>query len=227
MEYNNIFFDCDGVILNSNSLKSDAFLFAVDSYGKNYAKKLLKYHQENGGISRYEKFKFFLTNIINEDFCQNKNNLLLKKYSEYVKKGLLECEISHNLVENRARFKNTNWYIISGGDQAELRNIFEIRKLGILFNGGIYGSPRNKYKIFQEILSKINPNDKNIFLGDSLYDYQVASFFKIDFRYISKWSEFKYIYSHAQENNILVHEDCNSFFQEVQGGNSDLDNSTR
>ena len=61
MEYNNIFFDCDGVILNSNSLKSDAFLFAVDSYGKNYAKKLLKYHQENGGISRYEKFKFFLT----------------------------------------------------------------------------------------------------------------------------------------------------------------------
>lgn len=227
MEYKNIFFDCDGVILNSNSLKSDAFLFAVNSYGDTYAEKLLKYHKENGGISRYEKFKFFITNILNEDFCETKNNLLLKKYSEYVKKRLLECEIAYNLFENRTLFKTSNWYIISGGDQEELRYLFKIRKLESLFNGGIFGSPRNKYEILASILPNINPKDKNIFLGDSLYDYEVASYFGLDFRYISKWSEFKNIYAHAQKKNILVHEDCNSFFQEVHGGNSNLDNSSK
>ena len=44
-------------------------------YGKNYAKKLLKYHQNGEYLDM--KFKYFLSNILNEDLVK-KTNILLK-----------------------------------------------------------------------------------------------------------------------------------------------------
>ena len=53
--YHSLIFDCDGVILNSNQIKSDAFYNVAKQFGDIAAKKLLKFHLENGGISRYKK----------------------------------------------------------------------------------------------------------------------------------------------------------------------------
>ena len=48
------FFDCDGVILNSNKVKTNAFYKIALEYGDESAKKLVNYHIKNGGISRYK-----------------------------------------------------------------------------------------------------------------------------------------------------------------------------
>ena len=53
-------FDCDGVLLNSNSLKTDAFYKSALDWGASPAKDLVNYHVQNGGISRYQKFDYFL-----------------------------------------------------------------------------------------------------------------------------------------------------------------------
>ena len=58
--YKNLIFDCDGIILNSNKIKTEAFKEVVSHYGDNAAEELVKFHVMNGGISRYEKFKFNL-----------------------------------------------------------------------------------------------------------------------------------------------------------------------
>ena len=62
--YKTIAFDCDGVLINSNEIKTKSFLNTVLPYGENEAKSFIKYHKENFGVSRYEKFNFFLENII-------------------------------------------------------------------------------------------------------------------------------------------------------------------
>ena len=62
--YKSFIFDCDGVILNSNKIKSNAFYEVASKYGKKEAKKLVNYHINNGGISRYKKFEYFSNNIL-------------------------------------------------------------------------------------------------------------------------------------------------------------------
>ena len=49
-DYKTIVFDCDGVILNSNKVKSDAFRKVAKNYGEDEAKKLVSYNKKNGAI---------------------------------------------------------------------------------------------------------------------------------------------------------------------------------
>ena len=62
--YSTLLFDCDGVILDSNRLKTSAFFTAALPYGMRAAEALVEYHRENGGISRYRKFTYFLQEIV-------------------------------------------------------------------------------------------------------------------------------------------------------------------
>ena len=54
-----VIFDFDGVIVQSLEAKSEAFRMLYNEYGNDIAKKVVKHHQKNGGISRYEKFKHY------------------------------------------------------------------------------------------------------------------------------------------------------------------------
>ena len=189
-EYSYLFFDCDGVILNSNNIKTEAFFEVAKEFGIKKANKLVEYHINNGGISRFQKIKYFQENII---FNNNKEiyKRLIKKYGEIVKKELLKSDISDGIYEIRNFFPKSNFAIISGSDQTELRWVFRNLNLDYIFNLGIYGSPLNKKEIVSKIYSenKIKPN--TIFFGDSLYDYEVAKYFDMDFVFISDWTELK------------------------------------
>ena len=63
-EYKSIIFDCDGVLLDSNKIKQDAFHLSAMPWGLKPAEDLLKYHITNGGISRHKKFHFFIESIL-------------------------------------------------------------------------------------------------------------------------------------------------------------------
>ena len=216
--YTNFFFDCDGVILNSNKIKSEGFYFACKEFGHDKATKLEVYHKLNGGISRNEKFKYFINSILEIPFTDTLYKRLLEKYSKFLEDKLLKCESASNLTNIRSNFSNTNWFIVSGGNQSELRSLFKKRNLDNLFNGGIFGSPLDKFEIFKKLFKSDLSKKYSIYLGDSLYDYQVASQIGIDFRYISEWSEFKDLKLHSKNNNIMVHNNIHNFFSSFQGG---------
>ena len=71
MKYDAIFFDFDGVIVDSVHIKTQVFYEMYLPYGKNIAKKAKQHHIENGGVSRFEKFKVyhkdFLGKTLNND----------------------------------------------------------------------------------------------------------------------------------------------------------------
>lgn len=193
-KYKTLVFDCDGVILNSNQVKTDAFYNAALPYGKAFAEKLVEYHVNHGGISRYAKFEYFLKNIIPSDILEKDTfdsqlKILLTSYAQLVHQGLLECEVAPGLEELRDLTLDTKWLIVSGGDQAELNEIFSKRKLSHLFNGGIYGSPDTKDEILSREIKNGNIKEPALFLGDSKYDYQAASSAGLDFLFLNGWSE--------------------------------------
>ena len=85
-EYDFFIFDCDGVILNSNSIKNFAFRLTLKNENKDLVDSFIKYHKENGGISRYEKFQHFFKNM--------KKSYNYKKEVSEARKAVHEASLS-------------------------------------------------------------------------------------------------------------------------------------
>lgn len=214
--YKTLVFDCDGVILDSNKVKTEAFYCAALPYGELAAQALVDYHTAHGGISRYKKFTFFLENLV-PNHAENVQGpgleQLLESYANFVKEGLLTCEVAEGLLELRQILPETNWLIVSGGDQAELHKVFAERGLEGLFNGGIFGSPNTKDEILSREISNGNIKTPALFLGDSKYDYQAAISAGLDFVFLYNWTEVKDWREWQRKEDVFVFENIARLFR--------------
>ena len=174
-KYNTIIFDCDGVILNSNFQKIEAYRNTALAYGasKLQAEELVAHHVELTGISRYVKFKYFLKEIMSEEITDYSMKKLVDTLNEEVINLLKDCEIASGIEKLKSQTKKSIWMVASGGDQEELRFLFKEKNITSYFEGGIYGSPSSKHQIVEEKL-KNNSFLPALFLGDSLYDIETA-----------------------------------------------------
>lgn len=220
--YKTLVFDCDGVILDSNKVKTEAFYCAALPYGELAAQALVDYHTAHGGISRYKKFAFFLENLVPnhaEDVQGPGLEQLLESYANFLKEGLLTCEVAEGLLELRQILPEINWLIVSGGDQAELHKVFAERGLEGLFNGGIFGSPNTKDEILSREISNGNIQTPALFLGDSKYDYQAAIKAGLDFVFLYKWTEVKDWKEWQKQEDIFVFENIARLFRTRHANN--------
>ncbi|TCK07254.1 HAD family hydrolase [Marinobacterium mangrovicola] len=189
--YTTLVFDCDGVVLNSNKVKTEAFYQATLPFGQAAASAMVDYHVANGGISRYKKFAHFLEQIvpIHAEHQGPDIDGLLQAYASHVREGLLSCELSPALEMLRRQIPDTRWLIVSGGDQTELRDVFTQRGIADWFDASIFGSPDTKDEILARELASGNIRQPALFLGDSKYDYKAATAAGLDFVFLSDWSE--------------------------------------
>lgn len=204
-KYKYLIFDCDGVILNSNSIKTNAFGNAVSKFGSSASNELIDFHKERGGITRYEKFKHFYDVISVNNKIEKKNisiDELLENYGKIVKQKLEVCEIENEIINYRPN-SEAKWFIVTGSDQEELIEIFKKRKIFQDFEGGIYGGPKSKIDIFEFLIKKNKiETSKSLYIGDSKYDYIAASKFSIDFIFLNRWSEFKDLKNFATKMEV-------------------------
>ncbi|WP_244272158.1 HAD family hydrolase [Halomonas aestuarii] len=191
--YTTLVFDCDGVVLDSNQVKTEAFYQSTLPYGDVAAQAMVKYHVDNGGVSRYKKFSHFLERIALEHARGQQGpdlGELLQAYADHVREGLLSCEVAPGLEALRQQTPDARWLIVSGGDQAELRDVFAQRDIAQWFDGGIFGSPDTKEEILEREIASGNIRKPALFLGDSKYDYESSRRAKLDFLFMTCWSDF-------------------------------------
>lgn len=81
--------DADGVIKDSVSVKSDAFELLFLPFGDKVAKKVKKHHEENGGMSRYDKLPIYL-NWAGEDSSKELICKFEQKFYQLVKKQVIK-----------------------------------------------------------------------------------------------------------------------------------------
>tara|TARA_B100000212_G_scaffold271094_1_gene210520 strand:- start:1682 stop:2347 length:666 start_codon:yes stop_codon:yes gene_type:complete len=205
-DYKSIIFDCDGVILDSNKIKTNAFYSVAKEYNEQAAIELIAFHKANGGISRYKKFDLFRKELLPKYKINKEVNLdkLINEYSIEVKNGLLNCLICSDLNFLKKSTKNIPWSVVSGGDEKEIRYIFKKRNIDYFFEGGIYGSPNTKEDIFKKCLEKGTFKNPALYIGDSKYDYISASKFNIDFVFLSIWTEFREWKEYTSLKNIFT-----------------------
>ena len=181
----NILFDFDGVILDSMKIKGDGFveLFQhLDNNGDNL-KLLEKYHYENGGISRFEKIKYFYNDLLKKDISQNEIDSYAKKFSEIIRKKLYD---KSNLIEDSVNYISKNFqdfrfHIVSGAENDELNDLCHVFDLTKYFLT-IAGSPVKKAVLVKNIIEKNHYSiEETILIGDSINDYDAAKANNIKF----------------------------------------------
>lgn len=208
LNYKYIIFDCDGVILNSNEIKTNAFKKLFHNYPKYLIDKIVTYHKNNGGKSRYMKIKYFYENLLKKKISEKDLINQASQYSKITLNDLKKSDFIPGLL-NLLKFLKKNkkiLYVVSGSDEKDLIKIFKYKKINTFFEK-IKGSPKDKIKNFKEILPLASDRKKSIYIGDSEYDFISSNSMGLNFIYISGYSEWKVEKNFLKNNNIFFFND--------------------
>src|SRR5690606_21455914 len=126
-----VFWDFDGVILDSMSVRDYGFEEIFKGFNRTSVEDLLQFHRYNGGLSRYVKIRYFFEKILNQSITEEKVNYYASKFSEIMRSELINPNnlIQDSLLFIKENYKNYNFHIVSGSDQEELRYLCKELKI--------------------------------------------------------------------------------------------------
>ncbi|MBB5635200.1 phosphoglycolate phosphatase-like HAD superfamily hydrolase [Pedobacter cryoconitis] len=182
-KYKVLLWDFDGVIMDSMPIRSKGFELVLAKYPKEQVDELMAFHEANGGLSRYVKFRYFFEEIRKEPVTEEQVLVLAAKFSEIMlsllmDKGLLIQDSVEFIKNNQENFQ---MHIVSGSDGKELKIINESVGLSGYFKT-INGSPTPKKQLVEDVLAAYQYDKKDVILiGDSINDLDAASFNDISF----------------------------------------------
>ncbi|MBE6094928.1 MAG: HAD family hydrolase [Schwartzia succinivorans] len=170
-----IIFDFDGVILESASIKTDAFAEMVKAYPAEIGTKFVEFHLAHMGISRKVKFQYLIEDLLGESCTEGKLDALGQKFSEIVHSKILVAPFVPGAREFlESSYKKLVFYIASGTPQEELRQIVAERGIEKYFTA-VYGSPAKKEKIVEHIMQAQGyEKEEVLFVGDADTDLFAA-----------------------------------------------------
>jgi len=204
-KYSTIFWDFDGVILNSDKVRTEGFKYVFDSYSKKEIDMLINYHIINGGLSRYEKIEYFSQKILDKRLNDEEKKQYAQLYGNYCRERLCNKNL---LIRSSINFikenhKNFNFHLVSASDEKEL--IYLCSNLDIKkYFKSISGSPVNKIENIKRLLKSNNYiESKCCLIGDSINDKVAAiensiSFFGFNNKKLIKDSEYIYTFKSLQ-----------------------------
>lgn len=170
-----IIFDYDGVIAESVNVKTETFAKMYKPYGNEIVVKVMKHHEANGGMSRFEKFKIYHKDFLEQEINSLKVAELAKQFSDIVLQKVADSpyvEGAYNFISSN--YQKYNFYISTGTPTDEIEIILEKNDIRKYFKN-VYGSPERKNIHVKKILKKYNLSKKEVvFVGDALTDRDAA-----------------------------------------------------
>jgi len=206
----NILFDFDGVILNSLPIKEFGFREIFKSFNKGNIDKLIEFHRQNGGWSRFIKIRYFYENILKKDISESKILNYAEQFSEIMKNELIKkiYLISETISFLDKTYLDYNLHIVSGSEHNELNYLCKELEVSKYFQT-VNGSPTKKGVLVKNIIENYNLiKSETILIGDSINDFQASQENNIEFfgfnnkdlnhlKYIDSFEEF-YIFLSKQ-----------------------------
>ncbi len=166
-----VIFDFDGVILESAGIKTAAFATLFEGHPV-----AVQYHLRNQGLSRYEKFRFFVETVLGSSYTEAVGVELNRRFDEIVQDQITIAPFvpgAEGLLEVLSR--QMPLFVASGTPQDELRRIVDQRGLSAYF-AGVYGSPDTKAQIAAREIDRFGLDARDVlFVGDATADYEGAS----------------------------------------------------
>lgn len=178
-----LFWDFDGVLMDSNEIRDRGFAEVLNDYPVHEVAALLDFHHQNGGLSRYVKFRYFFETIRKEPLTDERLQQLADSFSLTMKRLLVNPEL---LIGDSLDFVSRNhrcyrMHIVSGSDGNELRFLCGQLQIDKYFRS-IHGSPKPKQLLISEVIEQnaYEPG-KCAMIGDSFNDLDAAQHNHIQF----------------------------------------------
>ncbi len=170
-----VFFDFDGVLVDSTASKTNAYRKIFSAYGSEKVSEIVEYHQQHAGISRVEKIDFAHKNILSAPYSREQVLTHIKTYSRLVFDKVVAADWVPGALEFvTSHYRQFPLFIISGTPQDELREIVSRRDMGHYFQE-ILGSPIKKPEHIRDLVARYDLKIENcFFIGDALTDYHAA-----------------------------------------------------
>ena len=171
-----IIFDFDGVVIESGKIKTQAFAELYRPYGEDIVARVVQFHNQNGGLSRYRKFHYFQQHYLNKPpLTAEEEKELDIHFSELVVEAVIAADTVPGAVELiRQQATRIPLFVASGTPESELKVIVERRSLTPYFTA-VRGAPALKKTLIAEILSAhaLKP-ESVLMIGDAIADLEGA-----------------------------------------------------
>jgi HAD superfamily hydrolase (TIGR01549 family) len=171
-----VFFDFDGVIVESVDIKTRAFGKLFEAEGDDIASRVVEYHLKNTGVSRLDKFRYIYKEMLKRPLGEEEFKSLCDRFAAMVTDLVIEAPY----VEGAKEFLEKNasaysCYVVSATPQDEIEVIIKRKGIAGLFRA-IYGAPIKKEDAVRQILKKDNIDPVSaVYVGDAMSDYAAAN----------------------------------------------------
>ena len=176
-------FDFDGVLVDSVHVKTEAFADLYREYGESVVEQVVAHHCQNGGMSRYDKFRHYHRHFLGQPIGPEEVNELAKKFGELVVSKVVQSEKIAG-ADELLEYCNQEGIVCainSATPEEELKYIVSQRGWNDHFRF-IYGSPTKKADNILKIIDHSGSSiDEGLFFGDAMNDYSAAQEVVIDF----------------------------------------------
>lgn len=178
-----IIFDFDGVIVDSHRQRSNSFRYALREFDGELVERFIEYHIKNGGLSRFEKFKYFFEEMAQLSITNAEILNYAYAVSSYVKEKITLDSVDPKILE-LIKNHTSEKHIVSASMDVELKWI--CRNLGIdkyfITINGSQNVLTTKTETVQTLITIFDYDPKNVVLiGDAIQDYQAAIANNIEF----------------------------------------------
>jgi phosphoglycolate phosphatase-like HAD superfamily hydrolase len=180
--YDALVFDFDGVIVDSNHIKADAFAKLFLQYGQDASNCARQVHNSIAGLSRSEKIEKIISAAgLGQKISENLETLVTR-FGKLVKDNVIACQYIRGMPEYLKKVSRTHkCFVVSATPEHELREIIEARNLSSFFEG-VFGTPTKKVQHFLNIAKKTGLSSAHILMfGDSMSDFEASQAVGLDF----------------------------------------------
>jgi HAD superfamily hydrolase (TIGR01549 family) len=178
-----IFFDFDGVLVESVDIKTSAFARLYAGHGEPVADAAVAYHLQNLGISRFVKFRHVQEHILHgAPLRPDEEDTLSRRFSTLVVDAVVAAsEVPGAEAFLRRASRQMPLFVISGTPEQELADIVDRRGLAEYFTA-VRGAPDTKPVLAQRVLAAHGLQaSKVLMIGDSTTDFDCARECKLRF----------------------------------------------
>ena len=169
-----IFWDFDGVIKDSVTVKSEGYEKLFSSYGRDVVEKVRHHHSLHGGVSRYDKIPLYLS-WTGTTSSPERIQELCERFSNSVQQAVIDSPWVPGVREYlQANHSNQHFILITATPQEEIESILDALEITHYFKE-IYGAPKPKTEVVSEALNRLRcPAEQALVVGDSATDCNAA-----------------------------------------------------
>ena len=169
-----VFWDFDGVVKDSVSVKSMGYEQLFMPYGEDVVDKIRQHHKAHGGVSRFEKIPLYLS-WAGEPVEIDRIKSFCEKFSDLVQQAVIDAPWVPG-VRGYLQANHTSQYFVlmTATPQEEIEQILHALDFTHCFRE-VLGAPTTKTAVVRDVLKRLNcPPEQALVVGDSDTDLSAA-----------------------------------------------------